>query len=168
VKLERDVAGNFTASHSSNGTTWEPVEDTLPTNISMAADVYVGLALTSHNASVTCEAKFSNVTITGNVGGQWMNEDVGINSNAPEPLYVSVSNSTGPAAVVAHDDPVAATIDSWTEWVIPLQTFADQGINLADVDKIAIGLGTESGAAAPGGSGTMYFDDVRLYRSAQQ
>jgi hypothetical protein len=164
VRLERDVAGNFTASHSTNGTTWEPVEASLPTNISMAADVYIGLALTSHNASVACEAKFSNVTITGNVGAQWINEDVGINSNDPEPLYVSVSNSTGPAAVVAHDDPAAATIDTWTEWVIPLQTFSDQGINLADVDKIAIGLGSASGGVAPGGSGTMYFDDIRLNR----
>jgi hypothetical protein len=44
-----------------------------------------------------------------------------------------------------------------------LQAFADQGINLADVDKIAIGLGSKGGAAA-GGTGTMYIDDIRLYR----
>jgi hypothetical protein len=132
----------------------------------MASDVYVGLALTSHSAPVTCEAKFSNVTITGAVGAQWLHQDVGIASNAPEPLYVAVSNKTGAAAVVVHDDPDAATISAWTEWVIPLQTFADQGIDLADVDKIAIGLGTGSGTAATGGSGTMYFDDIRLYRPA--
>ena len=164
VKLERDIAGNFTASHSTNGTTWEPVEGSIPTNISMAADVYIGLAVTSHNLSQTCEAQFSNVTITGNVGTLWMNEDVGINSNDAEPLYVAVSNSTGAAAVVAHDDPAAATISTWTEWVIPLQAFASQGINLADVDKIAIGLGTGSGVATPGGSGMMYIDDIRLNR----
>ena len=166
IKLERDIAGNFTASHSTNGTTWEPVEGSIPTNISMAADVYIGLALTSHNLSQTCEAKFFNVTITGNVGTLWMNEDVGIASNDAEPLYVAVSNSTGPAAVVAYDDPAAATIDTWTEWVIPLQTFADQGINLGDIDKIAIGLGTGAGTATPGGSGMMYFDDIRLNRPA--
>jgi hypothetical protein len=130
----------------------------------MVSNVYVGLALTSHNATVTCEAKFSNVTITGTAGAQWLNQDVGIASNDAEPLYVAVSNSTGAAAVVAHDDPTAATINTWTEWVIPLQTFSDQGINLADVDKIAIGLGTRGDATAPGGSGTMYFDDIRLYR----
>ena len=164
VKLERDVAGNFTASHSTNGATWEPVELSIPSNISMVSNVYVGLALTSHNAAVACEAKFSNVTITGTAGAQWLSQDIGIASNDAEPLYVAVSNSTGAAAVVVHDGPAAATIDTWTEWVIPLQTFSDQGINLADVDKIAIGLGTRGDATAPGGSGTMYFDDIRLYR----
>ncbi|UCE49721.1 MAG: hypothetical protein JSW47_06145, partial [Phycisphaerales bacterium] len=166
VKLERDVAGNFTASHSSNGTTWESVELSVPTNISMASDVYVGLALTSHNLSATCEAKFSNVTITGAASTQWSSQDIGIASNAAEPLYVAVSNSTGAPAVVAHEDAAAATIDTWTEWIIPLKTFADQGINLTDVDKIAVGLGTRGNAAAAGGSGTMYFDDIRLYRPA--
>lgn len=163
VKLERDVAGNFTATHSSNGTTWEPVENSVPTNISMVANVYIGLAVTSHNLSATCEAKFSNVTITGNVGAQWAHQDVGISSNSPEPLYLAVSNRTGAPAVIVHEDPAAATIDTWTEWVIPLQTLADRGINLADVDSIAIGLGSRGNATASGGSGQMYFDDIRLY-----
>ncbi|MHC4169979.1 MAG: hypothetical protein ACYSWQ_23770, partial [Planctomycetota bacterium] len=164
VKLERDAAGFFTASHSTNGSSWTAIENSLPQNIAMASNVYIGLAVTSHDAAATCEAKFSNVTITGAAGAQWLNQDIGITSNAAEPLYVAVSNSTGTSAVVAHDDPSAATIDAWTEWVIPLQMFADQGINLADVDKIAIGLGTGGNAAAPGGSGTLYLDDIRLNR----
>jgi hypothetical protein len=45
-----------------------------------------------------------------------------------------------------------------------LQAFADQGIDLINVDKIAIGLGGKSGMASAGGSGTMYIDDIRLYR----
>jgi hypothetical protein len=48
--------------------------------------------------------------------------------------------------------------------VIPLQAFADQGIDLSDVDTIAIGLGTRGNMTTPGGSGKMYFDDIRLYR----
>jgi hypothetical protein len=67
--------------------------------------------------------------------------------------------------VVANDDPAAATINDWTEWRIPLQAFADQGINLRNVDKIAIGLGSKSGTATAGGSGTMYIDDIRLYQT---
>jgi len=78
---------------------------------------------------------------------------------------VAISNAVGAPAVVAHNDPRAAAIDTWTEWVVLLQTFADQGINLADVDSIAIGLGSKAGVVSPGGSGTMYFDDIRLYRS---
>ncbi|MHC4569313.1 MAG: PA14 domain-containing protein, partial [Planctomycetota bacterium] len=164
IKLERDMAGNFTVSHSANGTAWQPVQDAIPANIPMEATVYIGLALTAHNASATCEAVFSNVTLSGAVGPQWTNQDIGIESNTAEPLYVAVSNATGAPAVVAHDNPDAATIDTWTEWVIPLQSFADQGLNLGDVNKIAIGLGSESGLPATGGSGKMYFDDIRLYR----
>ena len=131
----------------------------------MSENVYVGLALTSHNANATCQAVFSNVTITGNVGPQWANQDVGIESNDAEPLYVAVSNSAGAPAVVVHDDPAAVNIDTWTEWIIPLSAFGDQGINLANVDKIAIGLGTKGNTAIPGGKGKMSFDDIRLYRS---
>ena len=87
----------------------------------------------------------------------------GTSANAAEPLYVAVSNAAGSPAVVANADPLAATIDAWTEWRVPLQAFADQGINLGNVDKIAIGLGSKGGAAA-GGAGTVYVDDIRLYR----
>jgi len=80
---------------------------------------------------------------------------------------VAVSNSAGTPAVVVHDDPAAANIDTWTEWVIPLQAFADQGINLSNVDEIAIGLGTQGNMTIPGGSGKMYFDDIRLYQSRE-
>jgi hypothetical protein len=65
---------------------------------------------------------------------------------------------------VANDDPVAAQKGSWIQWVIPLQAIADQGINLTDVDKIAIGLGSKSGMAVVGGTGTVYIDDIALYR----
>jgi hypothetical protein len=120
--------------------------------------------VTSHDAALTCQAVFSNVTTTGTVSQQWAHQDIGIASNAAEPLYVALSNSAGAPAVVVHDDPAAATIDTWTEWIIPLQAFADQGINLTNVDRIAIGLGTQGNIATPGGSGKMYIDDISLYR----
>jgi len=165
VKIERDLAGNFTASSSTNGTTWT-MQGT-PENIPMASNIYIGLALTSHDAALTCEAVFSNVTTTGNVSGQWTNQDIGIESNDAEPLYVAVSNTAGTPAVVINDDPAASTIGTWTEWVIPLQTFADQGINLTNVDRIGIGLGTKGNTTTPGGSGKMFFDDIRLYRQRE-
>ena len=168
VRLERDAAGNFAVSQSANGTTWQSVANAVPVNIPMSSSVYIGLALTSHDATQTCQAVFSNVTTTGSVSGQWTHQDIGINSNAAEPMYVALSNVNGASAVVAHDDPAAATMDTWSEWLIPLQAFVDQGVNLADVDKIAIGLGTKAGGAAPGGSGTMYLDDIRLYPPAPE
>jgi len=165
VKIERSISGTFTASYSANGTTWTPIGT--PQNIQMNANVYIGLAVTAHDAALTCEAVFSNVTTTGNITGQWTNQDIGIASNAAEPLYVAVSNSTGQPAVVVHDNPNAAQIDTWTKWVVPLQKFADQGINLTNVDRIAIGLGTRGNTTVPGGSGKMFFDDIRLERAAE-
>jgi hypothetical protein len=163
IKLERDVAGNFRGYYSAEGSTWRQFSWN-PQNIPMGSNVYVGLALTSHNNNATGQVVFSNVTITGTVSQQWANQDVGIESNEAEPLYVAVSNSTGAPAVVVHDDPAAAQIDTWTEWVIPLQAFADQGIILTDVDRIAIGLGTQGNMTVSGDSGKMLIDDIRLYR----
>ena len=122
--------------------------------------------------------KYSEVELTLTAPRDWTEEGVkelslwfyGDPNNSDEPLYVAVSNpdgiGTGAPAVVVHDDPAAATIDAWTEWVIPLQAFADQGIALTNVDRIAIGLGSKGNTTIPGGSGKMFFDDIRLYRSA--
>jgi hypothetical protein len=87
----------------------------------------------------------------------------GTTSNAAEGLYVAIANSAGAPAIVAHGDPSAATFSTWKQWRIPLQTFADQGINLTNVNTLAIGLGSKSGATTSGGSGTVYIDDIRLY-----
>ncbi|MBN2315668.1 MAG: LamG domain-containing protein [Sedimentisphaerales bacterium] len=87
----------------------------------------------------------------------------GSSSNAAEPLYVAIANSAGSPAVVAHDNPSAATSSTWRQWRIALQSFADQGIDLSDVDSLAIGLGRKGGATV-GGSGTLYIDDIRLQK----
>jgi len=162
VKIERNISGNFSTSHSADGTNWEILS--IPQSIQMGSTVYIGLALTSHDAALTCEAVFSNVTMTGNVSGQWQNQDIGITSNSAEPLYVALSNASGGPVVVANDDPAAVQIDAWTVWRIPLQAFADQGINLGNIDKLAIGVGSKSGMVSAGGTGTIYIDNIRLYR----
>jgi hypothetical protein len=163
VKLERNLSGDFRAYHSSNGSTWQALG--AAQNIQMNKDVYIGLALSSHDTDLTCRASFSNITISGMASSQWADQDIGIESNDPEPMYVVVSNISGEPAVVYNEDPNAITLDVWTEWRIPLQTFANQGIDLTDVDKIAIGFGTKGNMTIPGGSGKMFFDDIRLYRS---
>jgi hypothetical protein len=88
----------------------------------------------------------------------------GNSANDAEPLYVAISNGTGAPVVVVHDDSQASLARRWREWIIPLVAFADQGINLTNVDRIAIGLGTRGNMTVPGGSGKMYFDDIRLYQ----
>jgi hypothetical protein len=122
----------------------------------------------------TNEAGVSNseASLTLTASRDWTAEGVGELSlwfrgsaaNATEPVYVAVTNSAGEPTITAYEDPAIAQKGLWIEWVVPLQTFADQGINLTNVDKIAIGLGSKSGMAAAGGSGTVYIDDIRLYR----
>jgi len=113
---------------------------------------------------------YSEVENTLTYPRDWTEEGVGVLSiwfrgdsdNAAEPMYVALNGS----AVVTHDNPNAAQINTWTQWNINLQAFADQGGNLANVNTIAIGFGDKNNPLA-GGSGMMYFDDIRLYPPAQ-
>jgi hypothetical protein len=82
----------------------------------------------------------------------------GSNSNSAETMYVMLNGS----ANVDNDDPAATQASGWTEWNIPLQAFADQGVNLANVNSITLGLKSGSG-----GTGMIFVDDVRLYPPAQ-
>ena len=85
----------------------------------------------------------------------------GNSGNAAETLYVALNDS----AVVTNDNPDAALRTSWTAWNIELTRFADQGVNLANVNSITLGLGNRTNPVA-GSSGMMYFDDIRLYPPA--
>ncbi len=82
-------------------------------------------------------------------------------ANAAETMYVVLNGSAG----VDHDNPNATQKGSWTEWSIDLTSFADQGVNLANVNTITLGFGNRANPVA-GGSGMMYFDDIRLYQPA--
>ena len=83
-------------------------------------------------------------------------------------MYVAIANSGGTPAMVYHDDPNATQIDEWTEWPIDLQKFAAQGVVLSNVNTISIGFGDKSPdvSGQAGGSGLVFFDDIRLYRPA--
>ena len=109
---------------------------------------------------------YSEATLTLTYPRDWTKKGVttltiwfrGGSANTAETLYVALNGS----AVVNHDNPNATQITSWTQWTIDLQAFADQGVNLANVNTISLGLGNKNNPQA-GGSGTMYFDDIRLY-----
>ena len=113
----------------------------------------------------------SEAVLTLTATRDWTEEGVGELSlwfrgnsdNAAEPLYVAISNTAGAPAVAAYEDANAAQTRIWTQWVIPLQAFADLGVTLTNVDKLAIGLGSKGGAGT-GGTGTMFIDDIRLCR----
>ena len=116
--------------------------------------------------------KHSEAELTLTSTRDWTSQEVttlslwfrGDPTNAAERLYVAIANRTGAPTVAYHDDASATQIGTWTQWVIPLPAFANQGVNLTDVDRIAIGLGSRGNTTIPGGSGKIYFDDIRLYR----
>jgi len=161
VKLDRSISGVFTVSHSTDGSTWVPVAGVSPTNIQMGATVYIGLAVTSHDTALACQAVLSNVTTTGNVSGQWANQDIGIATNAAEPLYIGLADSAGTVGIVENEDPAAAQVSDWTVWSVDLAAFADQGVNIGAVKKMIIGAGNQA-ATTPGGSGALFFDDIAI------
>ncbi len=119
----------------------------------------------SMNYAYDNTGKTSEATLTLVYPKDWTEEGVtklslwfiGDPGNSPERMSVALDGT----AVVYHDDLNVTQIDTWTEWVIDLTRFA--GVNLANVNTITIGFGTKNSPAA-GGTGQMYFDDIRLYR----
>jgi len=110
--------------------------------------------------------RYSEATLTLTYPRDWTENGIttlsiwfrGDSANAAETLYVVLNGN----AVVTNDNPDAAQVTTWTEWTIDLQTF---GVNLANVNTIGLGLGDRNNPQA-GGSGVMYFDDIRLYPPA--
>jgi hypothetical protein len=79
---------------------------------------------------------------------------IGDAANAAETMYVVLNGTAG----VDNPDANAAQVEEWTEWRISLSDF---NVNLSNVNTITIGFGNRTNPTA-GGSGSMFFDDVRL------
>jgi len=79
----------------------------------------------------------------------------GESTNAVEPMYVALNG-----VAISHTNANATQVSAYEEWVIPLQDFVNLGVTLNNVTSITIGFGTAGGAS---GTGTMSFDDIRLY-----
>jgi len=83
--------------------------------------------------------------------------------NAAVPMYAALEDSNGhPVAVITNSDPNIVKSTDWQVWRIKLTDFS--GINLANIKKFYIGFGDRNNPVT-GGTGTVYFDDIRLYPS---
>ncbi len=156
VRLTR--TGNvFKAERSADGKTW--TQQGVDQTIQMAANVYIGVAVTSHTLTATTTAEISNISATGTVTGQWQALAIGAaqRANSPAPLYLVVEDKAGKKATVVNANPAATTVAAWTEWRIPLSDLA--GINLAAVKKITLGVGDRTSPKA-GAAGMLYIDDI--------
>jgi hypothetical protein len=141
VRITR--TGNvFKAERSPDGKTW--TQQGVDTTVQMAANVYIGMAVTSHNANATTTAEISNVSTTGTVTGQWQAPAIGAaqRANSPAPLYLVVEDKAGKKATAVNANPTATTVAAWTEWRISLSDLA--GVNLAAVKKITLGVGDQA------------------------
>ncbi len=153
VRLTR--SGNtFTGERSADGSNWVLMGTE---TVTMLQNVYVGLCLAGGNADVTCTAEFSDVSMTGTVTGPWQSQDIGIESNTPEGLYIGLEDNAANITVIKHTDPAATTTDTWTEWSIPLADFT--GVNSQAIKKIVIGVGDRDNPQL-GGAGDLYIDDI--------
>jgi hypothetical protein len=85
----------------------------------------------------------------------------GVAENSAEPLYFALNGT----AVVYNDDPAATQGATYVQWSIDLQKFADLGVDLTNVNTIAIGVGNKENPVA-GGSGILYIDDIGLHPPA--
>jgi hypothetical protein len=159
VRVSR-TGSTITVSRSADGSFWEKIGDVSSITMPMPNDIYIGLALTSHNSFQTTTAKFSNVATTGGVTGKWQTANIGTASvgNEPAPLYVILQDSAGHIATVHHpEDPYAVLKMDWTQWNIPLSSFT--AVNMKAVTSMSIRIGAKVGAT-PGGRGTLYIDDI--------
>jgi hypothetical protein len=83
-------------------------------------------------------------------------------SNAGDPFYVSLNDTTDDASrkfVFAGVNDVNVTLEEWQVIRIDL---ADFGVNLANVEKIGVGIGDPTNTTN-GGTGVLLIDSIKLY-----
>jgi hypothetical protein len=161
VKLTR-TDNLFKAEHSADGKSWtsvgaDPAASEM--TIIMGTSVYIGVCLTSHNATAVTTAQFSNITTSGT--GGWQVAEIGVDhpGNTQQGLYLAVEDATGKTATVRNPDPAATLKTEWTEWKVPLGDLT--GVSLSKVKKLYLGVGNKENAQ-PDGTGRIYIDDIRL------
>jgi hypothetical protein len=171
IKLTRS-GDSFSVQDSANGTTWQEITpetegDPTSLTIQMNPTVYVGLAVTARSADSTCKAQIYKFSATGTVspvGKITTSKDIGIASNDAEPLYVTVEDAANSSWTVIYPDANAVQSTTWQEWNIDLKEFSDATpkVDLKNVKKMYIGTGSKTNPV-PGGTGSLYIDDIRLY-----
>jgi len=86
----------------------------------------------------------------------WFYGDSNNDASATEQMYVKLNG-----AKVLYDGSMSDIGEpSWHEWNIDM---SKSGIDLSNITEIAIGFGDQTNTT-PGGSGVVYFDDIRLYQ----
>jgi hypothetical protein len=159
IKIER-TGTTLSCYYSTDGVKWTSMSWN-PQTIAMTGTVYIGLAVTSHNANAVTTVQFSNVSTTGGVAGSWDVQAIGVAQPANDAagIYVAVQDSAGHSKAVSHSDPQATVLTTWQEWRVSLSEFASAGVNLAGVKKLFIGVGDRK-QPVQDGAGLVFIDDI--------
>jgi hypothetical protein len=110
--------------------------------------------------------KYSEAELSFSPAQDWTRQGVtvlsisflGDGGNSLDPMYVKINGKK----VAYNGDAVDITRPRWNLWNIDL---ASLGVNMQNITSLIIGFGNDTNPTA-GGSGVVYFDDIRLHRSA--
>ncbi|MEJ2701943.1 MAG: hypothetical protein P8Z79_05825, partial [Sedimentisphaerales bacterium] len=158
LKIERTFP-MISAYYSADGVTWTPMSWN-PQVIPMTPlPIYIGLAVTSHSGDSTyAEAVFSNLSSTGGVASDPLTStEIGLESNAAEPMYLVLEDASGGMAAALNPDP-AATQLTGAEWIVDLDEF--------DIDRTSVVSATlvigDMYNTPVGGAGMLTINSIRL------
>ncbi|MHC4168445.1 MAG: hypothetical protein ACYSWQ_15945, partial [Planctomycetota bacterium] len=93
---------------------------------------------------------------------------VGRDDNAEHPFYVTLEDAAGQSLKVEHPFTFAVQSEIWRQWDIALEEFTAGGVDLSNVAKITVGLGSgePSGQPADDDRDTIFIGQISL-RPAQ-
>ncbi len=118
-----------------------------------------GAALQSEVERVWAEPQVWTLTAVGSNTLKLYTHGAALNTAGE--LYVIIEDSAGVSAKVANPDSAIFTTEEWKEWEISLNDVAADGVNLAAVKKLVIGIADLAGQ--PEASGILYVDDIRRH-----
>ncbi|MBN1361817.1 MAG: hypothetical protein JW993_14570 [Sedimentisphaerales bacterium] len=170
IRLERagDQFNGYYATDEA-GTNWTAMVWN-PQTIAMNANVFIGLAVTSHVASTVTQAVFSGVATTGNVTGQWQSSSMMVDQpagNGIDALYLAIEDGAGRKVTLFHPDPYAVGVGTWTQWAVPLSDLSAAGVNVKAIKKFYLGVGDKT-KPSQNASGVLYIDDIAFGRAASE
>jgi hypothetical protein len=88
----------------------------------------------------------------------------GEDTNAQQPLYVRIEDNNCSSHEVTHDHNYAVQTEAYREWDIELGEFTNNGVDLAQVKKLTIGVGDKTSSPGQGSANNIYIDYIRLYQ----
>ena len=121
IKIERK-GSSFNGYYSTDGAKWTAMSWN-PQTITMTSTAYIGLAVTSHNATAMTTARFvQRLDDRQCRPASWHVQAIGVAqpANDAAPVYLTVQDSAGKSKTITHPDPAATTLATWQQWRIPL------------------------------------------------